>query len=169
MAMAGVARASRSRVRNDAIGAIRPGKAFNHFPQIMAAFPEAISEIVRETTEHLADLAEAAAPIQPTRGRPWKAGDVAPGTLRRSRSTRFFRRRGTDTTITGRVDFKAVAPSRKDPKHPFAKAVEVGATRRTKGGRYYRIPAQPFLVPSVIHERPVFIARLQDLESRLPR
>ena len=169
MAMAGVAGASRRRVRNDAIGAIRPGKSFNNFPAIIAAFPRELSEIVEETTEHLADLAEAAAPIQPTRGRPWHRGDVAPGTLRKSRKTRFFKRRGTDLVLTGRVDFKAIAPSRKDAKHTFAKAVEVGATRRTKGGRYYRIPAQPFLVPSVIHERPVFIARLMDLESRLPR
>lgn len=169
MAMAGVAGASRRRVRHDAIGEIKPGRAFNNFPAIMAAFPEAISEIVKDTTEHLADLAEAAAPIQPTLGRPWHTGDVEPGTLRESRKTRFFRRRGTDITLTGRVDFKAIDPSKNDAKHTFAKAVEVGATRRTKRGRYYRIRAQPFLVPAVIHERPVFIARLMDLESRLPR
>lgn len=169
MAMAGVAGATRRRVRTDPIGSVRPGKAFNHFPAIMAAFPEAISSIVRDTTEILATVAVAAAPEQPTRGRPWHAGDVAPGTLRRSKKVRFFRRRGTDITITGRVDFKAIDPSSNDAKHTFAKAVEVGATRRTKRGKYYRIPAQPFLVPAVIRTRPVFIGQLQDLESRLPR
>lgn len=169
MAMAGVARSGRSRSRYDAIGVIQPGRAFNHFPAIMAAFPGAISDIVRDTTEHLADLAEAKAPIQPTQGRPWHTGDVAPGTLRKSRKTRYFKRRGTDITLTGRVDFKAVDPSKKDPKHGFAKPVELGADRTSASGKTYHIPAQPFLVPSVIQERPVFIARLQNLESRLPR
>ncbi len=178
MPMASVAGSRPGRVRTDPIGRVTPGKSFNHFPQIIAAFPEAISEIVIETTEHLAVIAQALAPQQgQSRGRPpgsWNGRrDVAPGTLRRSEKVRFYRRRGTDITLSGRIDFKAVDPTAKEPNHSFAKAVEVGSTRlnRTigKGGGYYHVPAEPFLVPAIVNEREPFIARLKDLERRLPR
>lgn len=164
------------RNRQDAIGSIsiRPGRAegraFNNFPAIAAAFPEILSAIVIETTEELGALAESTAPVQPTRGRHWKPGDPAPGTLKRSKRVRFAKRRGTDLVISGRVDFKATDPTAADPKHSFAKAVEVGSTRtRGRGRGHYRVPAQPFLAPAVEHERPLFIARIKDLESRLPK
>lgn len=172
------------RPRQDPIGMISlkrgraEGRAFNNFPAIMAAFPDAVSDIVRETTEHLGVLAAAAAPVQgQSRGRPpgsWNGRrDVAPGTLQRSMRTRFYKRRGSDLVLTGRVDFKAVDPTRKEPRHSFAKAVEVGSVRLNrhigKGAGYYAIPPQPFLVPSIVTERPIFVARLKGLESRLPR
>lgn len=177
MAMAGVAGRPK-RVRTDPIGSIKPGKSFNNFPAIMAAFPEAISEIVAETTEHLGIRAMAAAPVQGSaRGRPhgsWNGRpDVAVGTLRASMKTRLFKRRGTDIVLSGRVDFKAVDPTAKEPNHSFAKAVEFGSTRLNstigRGAGHYRVPNEQFLVPAIIRERPVFIARLKDLESRLPR
>jgi hypothetical protein len=87
--------------------------------------------------------------------------------------TRFYKKRGSDLVMTGRVDFKAVDPTAKDPKHSFAKAVEVGSVRTNKsigkGSGHYAIPPQPFLVPAIVAERPVFVARFKDLESRLPR
>ncbi|MBA3587308.1 MAG: hypothetical protein H0W41_06700 [Chloroflexi bacterium] len=170
------------RIRTDPIGTIG-GKGslrreFNNFPAIAAAFPGALSDIVVETTEHLGTLAQARAPQQgQSRGRPhgsWNGRpDVAPGTLRRSKRVRFARRRGTDLVVTGRVDFKAVDPTRKDPKHTFAKAVETGSVRTNasigKGGGHYYVRPQPFLVPAVINERPIFIDRIADLERRLPR
>jgi hypothetical protein len=166
----------RSRNRTDPIGEIKFGKGrvegrpFNNFPAIMAAFPEAISDIVRETTVELGTLSAASAPVQGhSRGRRWRRGDPEPGTLGRSMRIRFFKRRGTDITLTGRVDFKAKHPTRRDPTHGFSKAVEVGSTRRRRSGGHYRVPAEPFLVPIVVLLRPWFINRLKGLESRLPQ
>jgi len=172
------------RQRSDPIGMISvkrgraEGRSFNNFPAIIAAFPEACSDIVKETTEHLGVLAAAKAPVQgEARGRPpgsWNGRrDVAPGTLQRSMRTRFFKRKGTDMVQTGRVDFKAVDPTAKEPRHSFAKAVEVGSVRTNrsigKGAGHYAVPAEPFLVPAIVEERPIFVARFKDLESRLPR
>lgn len=180
MAMASVGGRPK-RVRTDPIGTIGGrglGRSFNNFPAIAAAFPGALSDIVVETTEHLAVLAEARAPQQgSSRGRPhgsWNGRpDVAVGTLRRSGKVRFAKRRGTDLVLTGRVDFKAEDPTAKEPHHSFAKAVEVGSVRTNvsigKGAGHYHVPPEPFLVPSIIDERPIFIARIADLESRLPR
>jgi hypothetical protein len=179
MAMAGVGgRPKRS--RQDPIGEIRmkPGRQefFNDFPRIMKAWPVAVSDIVIETTLELGRYAAMIAPVQgESRGRPhgsWNGRpDIAPGTLQRSMKTRFYRRRGTDITITGRVDFKAKDPTAKDPNHTFAKAVEVGSVRTNasigKGGGHYAIPADPFLVPAVTVERPLFVERLMHLEDRL--
>lgn len=178
-----VAGARPKRRRNDPIGTIGTyrGKggilrSFNGFPAIMRAFPEAISDIVVETTEHLAVLAVAKAPQQgQSRGRPhgsWNGrADVASGTLRRSAKVRFAKRRGSDIVLTGRVDFKAKDPTAKEPNHSFAKAVETGSVRTNasigRGGGHYRVEAEPFLVPSIVTERPIFYARLAELESRL--
>lgn len=182
MALATINRPRRR--RSDPIGMIsvkrgrQEGRSFNNFPAIIAAFPEAISDIVIETTEHLGVLAAAKAPVQgQSQGRgpgSWNGRrDVAPGTLQRSMRTRFFKRKGTDIVQTGRVDFKAVDPTAKEPKHSFAKAVEVGSVRTNasigKGSGQYAIRPQPFLVPAIVEERPIFVARLKDLESRLPR
>lgn len=156
------------------------GRSFNNFPAIIAAFPVAVSDIVVETTDHLGVLAAANAPVQGgahSRGRPhgsWNGRpDIAPGTLQHSMKTRFFKRRGSDLVVTGRVDFKAVDPTAKEPQHTFAKAVEVGSVRTNrsigKGTGYHAIPPHPFLVPAIVSERPIFVARLKDLESRLPR
>lgn len=181
MAMATVAGARPKRVRTDPIGTVGGrglGLSFNNFPAIIAAFPAAISDIVVETTEHLSVLAVAKAPQQgQSRGRPpgsWNGRrDVAPGTLRRSMKTRFYKRRGTDIVLTGRVDFKAVDPTAKEPNHSFAKAVEVGSVRTNasigKGAGHYKVEAEPFVVPAIVNERPIFMARLRSLESRLPR
>lgn len=170
MPMAGVPGRPKRR-RSDPIGTIGKNdirKAFNNFPQIMAAFPEAVSEIVVETTVHLGQAAEAGAPVQgQARGRAWRRGDPPPGTLRRSMKTRLFHRRGTDIVLSGRVDFKATQPTRRNPKHGFSKPVEVGSDRVSPSGRSYRVPNEEFLVPAIIHERPMFIARLKGLEGRL--
>jgi len=84
--------------------------------------------------------------------------------------TRFYRRRGTDIVLTGRVDFKARDPL--GSGHTFAKAVEVGSVRTNasigKGAGHYAIPPDPFLVPAIMVERPLFYERLHRLESRLP-
>jgi hypothetical protein len=181
MAMATVAGGRPKRIRQDPIGTIGGkglGKSFNNFPAIMKAFPLAISDIVIETTEELGRYAVAIAPEQgQSRGRPpgsWNGRrDVAPGTLKRSMKTRFYKRRGTDITLTGRVDFKAVDPTAKEPNHSFAKAVEVGSVRTNasigKGAGHYQVPADPFLVPAIMVERPLFLERLHGLESRLPK
>lgn len=172
------------RRRSDPIGMISvkrgraEGRAFNNFPAIMRAFPEAVSAIVAETTVELGVMAAGKAPVQGgsnSRGRPvgsWNGRkDVASGTLQRSMRTRLFHRRGTDIVLTGRVDFKATDPTAKDPKHTFAKAVEVGSVRTNasigKGAGHYAIPGHPFLVDSIVEERPRFVGRLLDLESRL--
>jgi hypothetical protein len=182
MALASVGRPKRR--RSDPIGMIsvkkgrQEGRSFNNFPAIIAAFPQAVSDIVIETTEALGALAAEKAPEQgQSRGRApgsWNGRrDVAPGTLKRSMRTRFFKRRGTDLVMTGRVDFKAVDPTKKDPKHTFAKAVEVGSVRTNasigKGSGHYAVPEEPFLVPAIVEMRPVFVANLKTLESRLPR
>ncbi|HEY8818408.1 MAG TPA: hypothetical protein VIM25_06275 [Candidatus Limnocylindrales bacterium] len=164
------------RQRQDPIGSIamRPGRQefFNLFPAIMARWPVAVSEIVVETTEELGRYAQAIAPVQgESRGRPpgsWNGRrDVAPGTLKRSMKTRYFKRRGTDITVTGRVDFKAIDPTAKDSRHTFAKAVEVGSVRVSRHGGHYSVPAEPFLVPAIEVERPIFVERLMGLEGRL--
>lgn len=164
------------RRRVDPIGQIKPGRAFNNFPAIMAAFPEAVSAIVVETTNELGRYAAILAPVQgASRGRApgmWNGRrDVAPGTLKRSMRIRFAKRRGTDITLTGRVDFKAKDPTAREPNHSFAKAVEVGSVRTNasigKGSGHYSIPADPFLVPAVMVERALFLGRLKRLEDRL--
>jgi hypothetical protein len=177
MPMAGVAG---RRARQDPIGEVRMKRGrkewFNDFPRIMKRWPEAVSEIVIETTEELGRYAAMIAPEQgQSRGRPhgsWNGRpDVAPGTLKRSMKTRYYRRRGTDITLTGRVDFKAKDPTAKEPNHSFAKAVEVGSVRTNrsigKGAGHYSIPEDPFLVPAVVVERPLFVERLKGLEDRL--
>jgi len=155
--------AGRRRPRSDAVGQIRPtpgraeGRAFNHFPQIIAAFPDALSAIVKETTEAVARRAAAGAPEQ-ANPRP---GDPAPGTLKASVRTRYFKRRGTDLVQTGRVEFTA-----KDRRgHRYARPVEGGSIGRGKR----RAPAEPFLVPAIMEERVAFVARAKTLEARLPK
>jgi hypothetical protein len=76
MAMAAVGGRPKRR-RSDPIGMISvkkgraEGRSFNNFPAIIAAFPEVVSDIVRETTEHLGVLAAALAPRQGSaHGRP---------------------------------------------------------------------------------------------------
>lgn len=170
------------RVRQDPAGTIGGKRAlrqqFNNFPAIARAFPGALSDIVVETTDELAVVAAGRAPVQgQSRGRAYGSWngrpDVAPGTLRRSVKVRFAKRRGTDLVVSGRVDFKAVDPTAKEPNHSFAKAVEFGSVRTNasigKGAGHYKVPAEPFLVPSLMEERPRFIARIGTLESRLPR
>lgn len=141
-------------------GVIKPGKAFNNFPAIIAAFPEACSEIVVETTEELGAVAQALAPtIQHQR-----RGDPAPGTLKRSKRTRYYRSRASALVVTGRVEFPAT-----DPRgHRYAKPLETGSIRRTKRG-LIRVKARPFMVDALVAERVAFIRRLGTLESRLPK
>lgn len=178
MAMAGVA-ASQKRPRVDPIGSVRlsagnqVGRSlgagfFNHFPQIIAAFPRALSDIVVETTHELGELSQERAPVEKRQRR----GDPAPGNLRDSMRVRFAKRRGTDLVVTGRVDFKAV-----DPRgHRYARPLETGSVRSMRrSGRnrasLHKTYVEPrhFLVPSIVDERPLFVGRLAGLESRLPR
>lgn len=133
-------------LRKQAIGKITTGRAFNDLPAIIAAFPDVISAIVAETTEEVAREARATAPIRT-------------GRLRASVKTRYGHRRGDGMVLSGRIDVKARDPERNDPKHLYAWYVEVG-TVHTK--------AQPFLLPAVIANRPVFLGKLGHLESRLP-
>lgn len=165
MPMAGVAGSFR-RPRPGPRGTITQGRSFNHFPAIIAAFPNEISAIVAQTTDDLGILSAMLAPVQP--GLPGARGvrpsDPAPGTLKASAKTKVYRKRATDLVVTGRVDFLA----RDRRGHRYAKPVETGSIRRTKTG-LRKVQAQPFLVDALMTMRPVFVERLAGLESRLPR
>jgi len=141
-------------------GVIKPGKAFNHFPEIIAAFPGAVSAIVIETTEALALAAMEKAPVEQDP----RPGDPTPGTLRASTHVRFLLGKGSDLVVTGRVEFPA-----KDPRgHRYAKPLETGSIRKRRG-RLVKVAARPFLVDAIVEERPKFYGSLRELESRLPR
>ena len=149
-----------SRPRAGPRGTISPGKAFNHFPQIIAAFPGAVEGIVIETTVELAGVSAAMAPTQQNP----RPGDPAPGTLKQTVTTSFFMRKGSDMVQTGKVAFPAATPS----GHRYAKPLETGSIRRTSHG-LIRVAARPFLVDAIVAERRAFLRKLGDLESRLPR
>lgn len=154
------------RPRPGARGTITAGKSFNHLPQIIAAFPEALSAIVAETTDDLGILAATLAPVQPGRAgaRGVRRGDPTPGTLKASAKTKIYRRRASDSVVTGRVDFLA-----RDPRnHRYAKPVETGSIRRTSHG-LIKVAGHPFLVDALVTMRPVFMDRLGNLEAKLPR
>lgn len=141
-------------------GVINQGRGFNHFPQIIAAFPNALSAIVAETADDLGILAVMLAPVIVNQ----RNGDPAPGNLKASEKTKIFYRSAGDRVVTGRVEFTA-----KDPRgHRYAKPLETGSLRRTKRG-LIRVKERPFLVDAIMRMRPVFIERLQGLEARLPR
>lgn len=147
-------------------GVIGPGRSFNHFPEIIAAFPNVLSAIVAETTDDLGILAKTLAPTQPgfSWARPPRPSDPAPGTLKGSEVTKVFRRGASDLVVTGRVSFDA-----KDRRgHRYAKPVETGSLRRSRRG-LRRVQAHPFLVDAIVVMRPQFIRRLEGLEARLPR
>ena len=133
--------------RRQAVGSITPGKAFNNFPAIAAAFPDVIAAIINETAEAVGHEAQAAAPVG--------KGDPRPGTLQESMKIRYARNRATGYTQSARIDFKAEWPK----GHRYAWFVEWGTVKD---------PAHPFLVPAVINNRGTFRAKLHALESRLP-
>lgn len=130
--------------RRRSIGTIRPeAGAFNHFAAIAQAFPGALEDIVRETTEALGE----------------KAVNLAPrrtGHLATSKQTHYHRRESQ--VISGRVEFYATDPSGRRPAHEYAFYVEVGTVDT---------PAQPFVVPAIMEERGEFRSKLLALESRL--
>lgn len=140
--------------RKQAVGTIGAGRSFNNLPAIIAAFPDAISSIIRETTEDTAREAQSRAPLG-TRAE----GGHKPGTLRASMKTRYSRRRADGMVLSGRIDFKAKDPTRADAKHLYAWYVEWGTVHQ---------PAQHFLLPAVTNNRPRFLAKLGKLEQRLP-
>lgn len=143
-------------------GMVKPSKgAFNHFPAIIAAFPDALSQIVIETTELLGDLSAAMAPTQQNPRR----GDPEPGNLKRSKRTRYYRRRGTDMVQTGRVEF----PAATSKGHRYAKPLETTSIRRTKRGLIRVTKGSGWFVDALMAVRPVFNRNLGTLESRLPR
>jgi len=150
-----------SRPRPGPRGMVTPGKAFNHFPQIIAAFPGAVEGIVIETTMELAGISAAMAPTQQNP----RPGDPAPGTLKQSVTTTFFQRRGTDMVQTGKVAFPAKTPS----GHRYAKPLETGSIRRSRKGLVRVTKGSGWLVDAIMAERPPFIRKLSNLESRLPR
>lgn len=139
--------------RNRTVGTIKAGKSFNRFPEIIAAFPGALSAIVKETTEAVAAGARSRAIVGAAR-----ADAPKPGTLRKSIKTRYSKRRSDGNVQTGRIDVKAVDPTKDDPKHWYGWYVEWGTVHTA---------AHPFLVPSIIEQRPVFLGKLERLESRL--
>ncbi len=145
-------------------GIIKPGTRahpFNNFGRIADAFPDVIAGIVVESTEELGNVATAMAPtLQNPRRR-----DPAPGTLKRSKRTRFYRRRGTDLVITGRVEWAA-----EDPRgHRYAKPLETSSIRKTRRGLIRVTKGSGWLVDAIVPMRARFIRRLQALESRLPQ
>jgi hypothetical protein len=141
-------------------GVIKPGKGFNHFPAIIAAFPDAVSGIVVESTELLGSVAQALAPTQHDNLRP--GHDPVPGTLKKSKRTRYYRRRATDMVVSGRVDFTAT-----DPRgHRYPKPLETGSWRPGRVGKVTK--GSGWLVDAIVAVRRVFVRNLGDLESRLP-
>lgn len=161
MPMAGVAAsASRPRRRQEAIGMIRGARgraegknvAFNLFPQIAAAFPGVFADIIAETTIALADRAQMHAPTAVH----WRPGDPEQGTLKIGITYGF--RWGAYGVTSGIVEAKAIDPTSKDPRHNFARPVEVGGVHT---------PAQPFMVPALVETRPGFNAALMNLEDAL--
>lgn len=141
-------------------GTVRPTKAFNNFPAIMRALPEACSAIVVETTELFGNLAQANAPTIQRQRR----GDPAPGNLKASKKTSYYKRRGSDLVVTGKVEFGA-----KDPRgHRYARPLETGSIRR-RGGRLYKVTkSRWWMRPLFPPVRARFIRQLSNLESRLP-
>lgn len=123
--------------------ALGPG-FFNNFPAIAAALPDALSDIVIETTESLVSRASAKAPVGET------------GQLRDAWQVTYRHRRTDGNVVSGRIQSIAL----NDDGDFYGFYVEVGTT-------FSR--AQPFLVPALVEERPEFVARLQGLEARLPR
>lgn len=142
-------------------GEIKPTKGqFNHFPAIIAAFPGALDAIVHETTEELANVAQALAPTLQHQ----RKGDPAPGNLKASKRTRYYRKRATGMVQTGRVDFGAL-----DPRgHRYPKPLETGSTRRTKRGYIHVTKGSGWLVDAIVAERRAFRRKLDSLEARLP-
>jgi hypothetical protein len=145
-------------VTGRALGEIRlkPGRAeaegvpFNLFPYLSDRVPEALGEIVVETTEEVARLADDKVPIGKDKGK-HKAG-----TLKRSQRIIYYRSRQTGTVVTGRIDYLAQDPD--GSGHYYGFYVEVGTSRT---------PAQPFLLPSLISQRQPFNEKCRNLESRL--
>jgi HK97 gp10 family phage protein len=127
--------------------ALRPGRAegegvaFNLFPQFAAWLPRALAGVVVETTEAVARRATEKVPERT-------------GTLKASQHIRFSKSKQTGQIVSGRIDYKAVDPTAKEPNHEYAFFVEVG-THNTK--------AQPFLIPALIAERPEFNRRVREL------
>ena len=137
-------------VKNRRYGQIGSNKMWNDFPKIIANWTPALSTIVVETTEDLADEADAAAPVG-------HQLEPRPGNLKVSLKKRYFRN-SDGGVATGRIEFDARDPNKRDPYHLYAFYVEVGTSHTS---------AQPFLLPAVVHNRPIFMAKLGDLESRL--
>lgn len=141
-------------------GVIRPGKAFNNFGVIAAAFPDVISGIVVQTTEELGNVANALAPTLQHQ----RPGDPAPGNLKASKRTRYYRKAATGRVITGRVEWRA-----QDPRgHRYAKPLETGSIRRTRRGLRKVRKGSNWLVPAIQAMRGRFVRRLHDLEQYLP-
>ncbi len=116
------------------------GVPFNLFPQIGAHLPFILGDIVRETTENIAAKANASAPVRT-------------GRMRDSQRVRYSHGK-SGAIVSGRIDYKAIDPTAKEPKHEYAFLVN---TR-----------AQPFLLPALIDERSEFNRKLRNLESRMP-
>jgi HK97 gp10 family phage protein len=121
------------------------GVPFNLFPYLGDRVPQALGEIVVETTEIVARNADAKVP-------------VLTGRLKASQRVRYSRSRQTGAVVSGRIDYKAIDPTANEPKHEYAFFVEVG-TSKTR--------AQPFLLPALIEERQMFNYKCRTLESRL--
>jgi len=150
MPMAGVAHKGYrpQSVSRRTIGTVKAGRgAFNLFPAIADAFPGALSDVVTEVTDAIAQDASSNAPVEAEKRYP---SDPEPGTLRDSWDVKLRNSKTTGEIVTGRVEFKA----------PYAFYVEVG-TVHTR--------AQPFLVPAVMRGRALFNGLVEKLESRLPR
>jgi hypothetical protein len=124
--------------------ALAAGGFFNHFPEIAAAFPDALSAIVVETTESLRNRASSKAPVGET------------GDLRDSWKITYRHRKADGNVVSGRL--QSTAKNENGDEYGFY--VEVGGVHGA---------AQPFLVPALQEERPAFVNRLLHLESRLPR
>lgn len=119
------------------------GVNFNLFPEIGAAFPFILGNIVIETTMGVAARADANVPDKT-------------GRLRESQHIRYSTARNTGAVVTGRIDYNPEDPD--GSKHYYGWYVEMG-TVKTK--------AQPFLLPALMAERSEFNRRLRDLDHYL--
>lgn len=128
-------------------GETRGLREFNNLPRIIEAFPEACASIVEETAADVATDATSDAPIGPT------------GRLRRS--ARIRKLRVSSRGFMQRIDFRVErAPGEEGRAHQYPFYVEVGTADT---------PAQPFVVPAIMKNRPRFTDKLRRLEDRLPR
>lgn len=135
---------------NKNIGNIGPNRrTFNDWARIANALPVLYEENVVQTALDIFAQADRDAPVG-------SGKKPKPGTLRASGHVKTNSRGGNVVRAT--ITFAAAEKEPSDSRHYYAFFVEVGT---------HSTPAQPFLVPAVIANRPKFMARFTQMEAQL--